>query len=591
MMLQRWQARYYPLLAGLSFGNNLTLLSGACPTASQKTTALLERLYGHHKRQYHAAKSNGRDILATLEERGLLGSVAGPRHGLQRLLDSKSVGVYCGVDPTAKSMHIGNLLPLMVLFWLYRYGHFTRTLVGGGTVTIGDPSWRDTARDIQSSDEQSHNAHNIEKQMLHLWGRIENLTEDVGTSERGSDPRQWRQLNNAEWLGHLPFLEIMGTVGKGIRVSALLAKDSMRTRLGEGQDKSKHGGLNLSELNYVALQSWDFWHLYRKHDVQLQVGGGDQYGNITTGVDAVQYMIRQTWSKAKVDDDLQRSYGLTTPLVTIGQGANAKKMGKSSGNAVWLSPEITNDFELYQYFLRLDDSDVETFWKMYTFTPIVTIEEVMSQHNLAPEHRVAHHRLAHDFLSIHRGVNAADQAQKQHSNMFVSRSKPVANAEENQTSSEETSAQGDNQGFKSGTQYPTIPYPATLAYSLTVASIAVDIGLCESKAQVGRMTSTQGGLYYGHQFEPLRDKGLRFKPFSPSPGTSTSDDRVSLGKDSLLLLRRGKWKLKVLRIIPDREYNKLDQKEWSPAWAERQAVNKARRRGLVFHTAQVKGIS
>jgi tyrosyl-tRNA synthetase len=536
--------------------------------------------------KYDVADCNA--VFAKLEERGLLSAVAGPRDGLNHLLSTRKAAAYCGVEPTAPSMHVGNLLPLMVLFWLYLYGHPAYTLVGGATAEIGDPSWRETARENKATSEHEFNASSIQQQMLDLWDSVDRFA-DLNATPAFSRSRKRGQLNNADWLQNLRFLDIMGSLGKDLKISVLLAKDSMKSRLWAGQANSNNTGLSLSELTYSALQSWDFWHLYQEKDVQLQIGGGDQYGNITTGVDAVQYMIRTHRGAHAEANELERSYGVTAPLVTIGSGPNAKKMGKSSGNAVWLSPKLTSNFELYQYFMRLPDEDVRKIWKMYTFRPVREIEDAMVQHDRAPEQRSAHHSLAHDFVSLHRGQEAADLAQQQHKMLFLSKSSSYAGTttlpsnETTDLGSVGTTALGlpvasdvgsvslqvANTDLAAASTPPTTPYPASLAFRRSVADILVDLDVCQSKAEVKRMLSAQGGLYCGPRFEPITSQYLHFRPHSPIISADYSADGIPLAAGNLLMLRRGKWKIKVVHVIPDADYDTLGDENWSRAWKAR----------------------
>lgn len=586
-----------------------------------------------------------KSMLVFLEERELVHSTAGNRDELEELMTSKRIGAYCGVDPTAPSLHIGHLLPLMVIFWLYLHGFQSLTVLGAATARIGDPTGRKTARDDDEPRlDRNVNILKMHYQIKKLWQNVEVF---AGSKYGYKWEWAWRRaaLNNIDWQKNVNFIQMLVIMGRGLKVSTLLAKDSMKERIKTGQKMGDKAGLSFAELSYPILQAWDFWHLYKQRDIQLQVGGCDQYGNITTGIDAVKFASTHFSDpdvRVDKDDPSMVPYGLTTPLLTRGGGPNGEKMGKSTGNAVWLSPEMTSSFELYQFFMLLSDTEVERYWKMFTFKPLPDIAEIMKTHNEAPHKRQAHHQLAREFLTLHHGGDAAKSASAQHAALFASKatvqnldissmttappsSPPVshspANAEipmSTQPILRPASAISPpskparpilehTQVSPSTSQLHHILYPASLAFNQPITKILCDLSLCASKTEAHKMLTKQHGIYFGLSFLPLREPEMQFRPRSQdrkgfrdwnaqqSPSSTLEDvpangggqevermakkddgmkargphmDRLSaeLEPGNLLVLRRGKWNVRIAQVVPDREYDQAGKGRWSEAW-------------------------
>ncbi|KAF2271030.1 tyrosyl-tRNA synthetase-like protein [Lojkania enalia] len=349
-------------------------------------------------------------MLEILEERGFVKDVAGGQKALDWLLTEKRIGVYVGVDPTAPSLHVGHLLPLMALYWMYIHGFYAVTLLGGGTVQIGDPSGRTSARKRQTSDIQLMNVESMKGQLKRLWGNVRAL--DTKHQFSQVVDRRFALLNNWEWLQGLSAVELMKDLGSGMRLGTMLSRDSVKLRMENGD------GMAISEFCYPLFQAFDWWKMFSDKGVQLQIGGSDQYGNICAGMDAVGHM-RKIYGEDEGDqgdeDPRTAAFGLTTPLLTSSSG---EKFGKSAGNAVWLDQEMLNSFDLYQYFLRTADDDVERYLKLFTFIPIRQIELVMLQQKKDASKRIAQHLLAKEVVELAHGAFEAKRAEVAHKETF-----------------------------------------------------------------------------------------------------------------------------------------------------------------------------
>jgi tyrosyl-tRNA synthetase len=293
-------------------------------------------------------------------------------------LESEGPLAYCGFDPTATSLHLGNLVPVMVLAHLQRFGVRPVVLVGGATGRIGDPSGRDTERALQSDEEIERNLQGISRQ-LRAFLAFEG-------------PAAATMVNNADWTLEVRFIDWLRDVGKFFSVNAMMARESVRRRLQE-----RDQGISYTEFSYMLLQAHDFWHLQQTMDCRLQVGGSDQWGNITAGLDLIH---RKGGGQA---------FGWTCPLLTT---ANGEKFGKSAGNAVWLDPAKTSPYAFYQYWLRTDDRDVLRWLRAFTFLPLQEIEAMAAQVEEAPEKREAQRRLAAEVTRMVHGDSGLALAER-----------------------------------------------------------------------------------------------------------------------------------------------------------------------------------
>ena len=306
-------------------------------------------------------------LLEELTWRGLLYQQT---EGLGAHLAGKTVTAYCGFDPTAPSLHIGNLVPTMLLVHVARAGHKAIALVGGGTAMIGDPSGKSEERPLASADEITANAARIHAQLSRLFASAQ--TTGVMLA------------NNADWLLKVGAVDFMRDVGKHFSVNYMLAKDSVQSRI--------ETGISYTEFSYLLLQAYDYLQLYKKHGCTLQVGGSDQWGNITAGMELVR---RSAGGDAHV---------LTAPLITTASG---KKFGKTEAGAVWLDPAMTSPYQFYQFWINTEDADVGRYLRMFTFMPRGEIEALEAAHAKAPHERGAQRALATAMTTLLHGPDAS----------------------------------------------------------------------------------------------------------------------------------------------------------------------------------------
>ena len=306
-------------------------------------------------------------LLEELTWRGLLYQQT---EGLGAHFEKNTVTAYCGFDPTAASLHIGNLVPTMLLVHVARAGHKAIALVGGGTAMIGDPSGKSEERPLASADEITANAARIHAQLSRLFASAQ--TSGVTLA------------NNADWLLKVGAVDFMRDVGKHFSVNYMLAKDSVQSRI--------ETGISYTEFSYLLLQAYDYLQLFKKHGCTLQVGGSDQWGNITAGMELVR---RSAGGEAHV---------LTAPLITTASG---KKFGKTEAGAVWLDPAMTSPYQFYQFWINTEDADVGRYLRMFTFMSRGEIEALEAAHAAAPHERAAQRALATSMTTLLHGADAS----------------------------------------------------------------------------------------------------------------------------------------------------------------------------------------
>ena len=318
---------------------------------------------------------NGADILTDLAARGLLHDSTDPE-ALRRRLHEGPITVYAGFDPTADSLHVGNLVPLLLLRRFQEAGHRPVALAGGATGMIGDPGGRSTERNLLD-------AATLDANLAAIVPQLEMLLDFT------PGPTCALLVDNREWTTPIGVLDFLRDVGKHVTVNAMLAKESVRSRV------ESESGISYTEFSYMLLQANDYRHLHATHGVELQVGGSDQWGNITAGID----LVRRT--------DGSHVHGLTVPLVTRADG---QKFGKSVDGAVWLSATRTTPYAFYQYFVNVDDRDVERFLLQLTLLGLDEIAALMATHAADPAARAAQLRLALEVTSLVHGPAVAAQA-------------------------------------------------------------------------------------------------------------------------------------------------------------------------------------
>ncbi len=312
-------------------------------------------------------------ILNDLNERGFIAATTD--EALDEHLETGSRTIYIGFDPTADSLHLGHLVPIMVLAHLQRAGHKVLMVVGGATGMIGDPSGKSDERNLLTAEQIDHNVAAVREQLARF------------VSFEGDCPAEI--VNNHDWIGPMSFIDWLREVGKFFTINYMVAKESVKQRM------ASEVGISYTEFSYMTLQAYDFLHLFREKGCTIQGGGNDQWGNITAGTD----LIRKAQPGAKV-------FGVTFPLLTTSRG---EKFGKTAGNAVWLDAERTSPYQLYQYWVRSEDADVEKFLKLFTFLSLDEIAAIMAEHNESPERRAAQKALAEHATRLIHGQGGRGQ--------------------------------------------------------------------------------------------------------------------------------------------------------------------------------------
>ena len=371
-----------------------------------------------------------RNVLDLLQERGFVEATT-DEEGARELLGKPTI-CYIGFDPTAPSLHAGSLEPIMSLVHMQRCGHRPIVLVGGGTGLVGDPSGKTEMRKVMSTEEVNENAEALQRQL----SRYLDFSEDKALL-----------LNNADWLTELKYIEFLRDIGRHFSVNRMLAAESYRLRM------DQESGLNFIEFNYMLLQAYDFWYLWKHHDCKLQMGGADQWGNICAGID----LTRRLGGP--------QLYGVTFPLLTTRSGS---KMGKTASGAVWLDADKTPPYEFYQYWINVDDEDVEKFLALFTFLPM---EEVRRLGTLEGEDlREAKEILAFEATRITHSEEEARKAQDASRSLFSSSS-----------------------SSSSSSSVPTTEIePSRLEEGIPAWQLFEEVGLCKSRGEARRLIQ-QGG--------------------------------------------------------------------------------------------------
>ena len=415
------------------------------------------------------------DLLAELKWRGFV-------HQHTRELDAHLAAgrrtLYCGFDPTAPSLQLGNLMPIMLLRQFQLAGHRPTVLMGGGTGLIGDPSGKRSERPLLSKEQIRENLQRQRDQMSRF------LDFDARDSHA-------QVLNNADWLVKESLVDFLRDVGKHFTVNIMLQKESVQARL--------ESGISYTEFSYMLLQAYDFLHLFRSKQCTIQVGGSDQWGNITAGID----LIRRVESG--------EAHGLVAPLVTMASGA---KFGKSEAGAIYLDPALTSAYKFYQFWYNVDDRDVESYLKLFTFLPRQDIEEWMKRHKKDPSRREAQGQLAAAVTTMVHGDDAKNNATGVSAVLF---------------------SDFDPRKVEAGVfdeMAKEIPTASVSANTLGLVEALVQAGLAKSKSEARRQVE-QGGVYVNQQ--RVKDVDRKLEP----------SDWLAGGN---LLLRKGKKDYALLRV-------------------------------------------
>lgn len=315
-------------------------------------------------------------LLEDLQWRGIIYQQT-DEEGIENTLGKEAISLYCGVDPTADSMHIGHLLPFLTLRRFQKEGHRPIVLVGGATGLIGDPSGKSEERKLQTLETVQHNVNCIKNQLKRIFDF---------EGENGAI-----MVNNYDWAGSMDIVTFLRDYGKHVGVNYMLAKDTISSRL--------ETGISFTEFTYTILQAMDFLHLYKNHNCKMQIGGSDQWGNITTGLELIRKMAPEG----------SKAYGLTIPLVTKADGT---KFGKTESGAIWLDSEKTSPYEFYQFWINTADADVIKYLKFFTFLSREEIEGLEKAVQDEPHLRKAQKALAEEMTRMIHGDEALEQAIK-----------------------------------------------------------------------------------------------------------------------------------------------------------------------------------
>jgi len=424
-------------------------------------------------------------ILEELQWRGLVADCTDTAELTKKI--AAPVTLYCGFDPTADSLHVGNLVPLLALRRFQLLGHHPIAVAGGATGSIGDPSGKTQERQLLTPEVLSHNIASVKVQLARLLD-----------FETGQNPA--RLVDNASWTAGLSFLEFLRDIGKHFTVNQMVAKESIRARM-----EDREAGISYTEFSYMLLQAFDFMVLCRDHGCELQIGGSDQWGNITAGIE----LARKKLSR--------HVFGLTLPLIT---NADGSKFGKSVAGAIWLDPRRTSVYKFYQFWINTDDRDAVRYLKYFTFLPQAEIESLEQQHAGNPGARAAHKALAKAVTDLIHGPGATLEAMRASEILFGGKLEGLAESTFNEIVGEVPTKELARSKL-AGTGFPLL-------------ELLVHAGLCPSKGQA-RKDVEGGGVNLNNVREASATRAV------------TAGDLL-FGKH--LLLRKGKKNYVVVSVPP-----------------------------------------
>ena len=414
-------------------------------------------------------------IFDELKERGLVFQTT-DEEALRKALAEGNVSFYSGYDPTADSLHLGHLVPILVMKHLQLAGHKPYALVGGATGLIGDPSFKDTERSLQTKD-------TVEGWVRSIQAQVSRFLD----FENGDNKAE--MVNNYDWFSGISFIDFLRDVGKYFTVNYMMSKESVKKRI--------ETGISYTEFAYQIMQGYDFFELNRQYDVTLQIGGSDQWGNMTAGTE----LLRRKADKT--------GHVITVPLIT---DATGKKFGKSEGNAVWLNADKTSPYEMYQFWMNVMDADAVRFLKIFTLLPLDEIEEIGKQFEAAPHERLAQKILAREVVTLVHGEEAYKEALNITEQLFAGNIKNL-------------SVKELKQGLRG------VPnYQVKVDDNLNIVEMLVTAGIVNSKRQA-REDVQNGAIYVNGE----RIQDLNY--------TLTNADKL---ENELTVIRRGKKKYFVL---------------------------------------------
>lgn len=420
------------------------------------------------------------NVIQTLRERGFIDRITD--ESLEQLAGERSLTVYCGFDPTADSLHCGSLLPILMLAHFQRAGHRPIALAGGATGLIGDPSGKKEERKLMTPEQVEANVRGITR----VFSRFLDLEGDNAA----------RIVNNFDWIGKFSYIEFIRDVGKHVRISEMMGRESVKARMESGE------GLSYTEFSYQILQAYDFHHLHQTEGCRVQLGGSDQWGNITAGTD----LIRRLGG--------EQCFGLVCPLLTTSSG---QKFGKTEDGAVWLTSDRTSPYQFYQYWIGTEDADVIRMLKLFTFLPLEEIGELEKCVRENPGAREAQRRLAWEATSLVHGPEAAQAAVDASQALFGGSLDGLDRQTLEDIFSEVPSFQLDRSRLAEGTP---------------ILDLLVESGLASSKGEAKRAIKA-GAIYLNNT--RVEEEALAVRP-------------DHLLHDSLIVLRHGKKKYCLGRV-------------------------------------------
>jgi tyrosyl-tRNA synthetase len=429
-------------------------------------------------------------LLDDLRWRGLVHQTTDDA-GLSTWLEKQPRTLYAGFDPTADSLHVGHLMPLLMLRRFQAAGHKPIAVLGGATGMIGDPSGKSQERNLLSEADLRHNVECIHEQMKRF------LDFDAGANAA-------QLVNNLDWIGPFSYLEFLRNVGKNFPVNVMLAKDSVKNRLGRDESGGDAGGLSYTEFSYMLLQAYDFVYLHDKFGCELQIGGSDQWGNITAGIDLARRMRGV------------QLYGLTAPLLTKSDGS---KMGKTESGALWLAPERTSPYQFYQYWIRIEDADVGKVLRMMTTLRHDEIESLDASRAADAAKRDSQRRLAEELTRLVHGETGLRTAQRATEIFYGA----------------EIADLNDSQLAEIFADVPSQKLARSMLRDdggLPIVDALVAAGLAKSKGDA-RRTTQQGGAYVNNR--RIESVDARLTP-------------ADLASETVMVLRAGKKNYALLRF-------------------------------------------
>lgn len=435
-------------------------------------------------------------VLDELQWRGFIHQIT--HEDLDEVLDDEKVTLYCGFDPSSDSLHVGSLLPIMGLAFFKRHGHKPMALVGGATGLIGDPSGKSEERVLLSEEDIEQNLAGISEQLQTILDRAVQMHPET-VADQADGGQDIPLLNNAEWFEDWSYIDFLRDVGKFFRVNVMLGKESVRARLEEREQ-----GISYTEFSYMLIQAFDFFHLRQQHGCKLQIGGSDQWGNITAGTDLIRRKIGEA------------AFGVTFPLLTDSSG---KKFGKTEAGAVWLDAERTSPYEFYQYWVRRDDADVPKLLRTFTFLPKDEVDALVATIEAGENRGEVQQKLAWEVTALVHGADEADKAVRASKMLFGEKIEGLSDrelasifADVPSTEIERARLEGEGVG---------------------ILDLFTETGLQNSNGAARRLIK-QGGAYLNNEKLERWDKEV------------TLDD---LASESMLVLRSGKKNYHVVKAV------------------------------------------